>query len=634
MRQREAEEALRESQQRFQRLAANAPDLIFRIEVAPTARFEYLSPAATRFFGYSPEEIYADADLVLSQIHPDDRQRLEDRLREPGSNAIELPWSTPHRGLVWTESVSVPVFAEAGHLVALEGIARDITERKRAEEELARLAAIVASSNDAIVANDPSATIVTWNPAAERIYGYTAEEAIGAPLAMIFPGELGEERIRNGETIESLETQRKTKSGELVDVELTIFPVRDASGEVVGAAAFHRDITERKHEERERASLEAQLRHAQKMEAVGRLAGGIAHDFNNLLMVLMGSTELILGQLAQDDPLRPSVDEIRQAGERAASLTRQLLAFSRQQRLHKSPVDLNEVVSGIEEMLRRLIGEDIELTTRLEPQVGNVWADAGQIEQVLMNLAVNARDAITTANIDVDRTYVQPDGATMPPGSYVLLAVSDTGVGMDEETRAQVFEPFFTTKPVGKGTGLGLATVYGIVKQSEGYVWVESARGIGTQLLVYLPRTDAEAAARARSGGGNNTRRGQETILLVEDEDAVRTLVQRVLEAAGYHVLTAADGLEALELAEQAAELDLVLTDMVLPGMDGIEIARRLRSLQPSVRTLFMSGYSDRLSSLQADWGKNVAFLEKPFDSETLRTSVRDVLDEDRRRDL
>jgi two-component system cell cycle sensor histidine kinase/response regulator CckA len=521
---------------------------------------------------------------------------------------------------------------------------RDAENRRHldeSEERLRRLAALVEFSNDAIVGTDLSGTILSWNPAAERIYGYAAAEIVGRPLSLIVPDEQHAELaciydvVSRGEAIEHLEALRRGKSGELIEVELTISPVRAGAVDIVGASEIGRDISERRRAEREHAGLEGQLRHAQKMEAVGRLAGGIAHDFNNLLMVVLGSSEHVLEQLAPNDPLRQTMEEIKRAGERATSLTRQLVAFSRQQRLNKRSVDLNQVVRGIGEMLRRLIGEDIELTTKLDPELGRVRADAGQLEQVIMNLAVNARDAmpiggallIETANVVLGESHPDPDGAAVGPGRYVVLSVSDTGTGMDEETRAQAFEPFFTTKEPGKGTGLGLATVYGIVKQSDGSVWVDSALGHGTTFRIQLPLLEDEADAPRPVADEVDGHAGPETILIVEDEEAVRGLVRRVLQAAGYDVIAAASGAEALELCRSTERrIDLVLTDIVLPGMDGFEVARRLLALHPAARTLFMSGYSDRRIPAPSELDKDVGLLEKPFDSETLMTSVRQAL--------
>jgi two-component system cell cycle sensor histidine kinase/response regulator CckA len=642
-RQREAERALQESEERFRRLAEHVPDVIYRFRLVPTRGLEYISPSITAVTGYTPEEYYADPDLVFDLLHADDRPLLEQQLRTPRTEPLQLRWISKDGEIVWTESRSTTVVDEDGTPVALEGVARDITDRKCAEDELARLAALVEFSNDAIIGTDVAGEIVTWNPAAERIYGFTTTEAVGEPVSLIAPDERGSqldqiyETVGRGKPIERLEMLRERKDGEHVEVEVTISPVRDGSGRIVGASEIGRDIGERKRAEKERASLEAQLRHAQEMEAVGRLAGGIAHDFNNLLMVVMGTSELLLRDLDRADPLRPGMEEIRLAGKRAVSLTSQLLAFSRQHRVQASAVNLNEVVAGIEEMLRRLIGEDVDLTTRLDPELGSVQADAGQLEQVIMNLAVNARDAmpsggmllIETERAEFDGPYAHPDGVTIDPGRYVVLSVADTGIGMDEATRSQAFEPFFTTKEPGKGTGLGLATVYGIVQQCQGYVWVASAPGEGTRVQIYLPRIEAEAIGGhpPRSEAGSHG--GAETILLVEDEDAVRRLIQRILESAGYRVIPVANGDEALEICRSGeALIDLVLTDMVLPGMNGVEIARRLRTLQPTLRTLFMSGYTDRAVSRMQEAGASVGFLEKPFDSGTLMSRVREALDQ------
>jgi signal transduction histidine kinase/ActR/RegA family two-component response regulator len=397
----------------------------------------------------------------------------------------------------------------------------------------------------------------------------------------------------------------------------------------VGAIVVNtRDITERR-------KLEEQLRQAQKMEAVGQLAGGVAHDFNNLLTAILGYTNLMLDDIAAEDPLRQDLIEIQSAGERAASVTRQLLAFSRRQMLHPQIVDINTLVTQLEKLLRRLINEDVELVTALPSDLLPVRVDPASVEQILVNLAVNARDAmplggrltIETANVDLDDTYVFTH-AIMPPGRYVMLAVGDTGEGMDEATRARIFEPFFTTKEQGKGSGLGLATVYGMVKQSGGFIWVYSELGHGTVFKVYLPPAEARTAARAvdldRRG---DSKPGWETVLLVEDEDAVRALAREVLRRHGYVVLEARHGVDALRLAERHTDdIHLLVTDVVMPHMSGREAAERLTTVRPAMKVLFMSGYTDH-AVMQRDLTPGAAFLQKPFTPEAFARKVRQVLD-------
>jgi len=389
-----------------------------------------------------------------------------------------------------------------------------------------------------------------------------------------------------------------------------------------------RDVTARRQ-------LEDQLRQAQKMEAVGQLAGGIAHDFNNLLTAILGCTQLLLHATPPEDARREDVEEIKNAGLRAAELTRQLLAFSRRQVLAPKLLDMNSVVANMDKMLRRLIGEDVALVTELAADLGPVNADPGQLEQVLLNLAVNARDAmpqggrltIATANVVLTEEYAERHHR-LPPGQYVLLAVSDTGVGMDEATQKHLFEPFFTTKEVGKGTGLGLATVYGIVKQSGGYIWVYSEPGHGTTVKVYLPRVAGAAEPLPAAEAAPELRRGTETVLLVEDAAPVRTLARKSLENCGYRVLDAADGRAALDLsAHHAGGIDILVTDVVMPGMSGRELAERLAPLRPGMRVLYTSGYTDDAMVHQGVLRSGVAFLQKPFVPESLARKVREVLD-------
>lgn len=386
--------------------------------------------------------------------------------------------------------------------------------------------------------------------------------------------------------------------------------------------------------QREREKAE-QLRQAQKMEAVGQLAGGVAHDFNNLLTVITGYSDLSLKRLGQCDPLRKNIDEIRKAAERAASLTRQLLAFSRKQILQERILDLNSIVTDIEKMLRRVIGEDIELIAILDPLLGKIKADPGQIEQVIMNLAVNARDAmprggkltIETGHVILDEACAQSD-VSVTPGAYVMLAVSDNGSGIDSETEKRIFEPFFTTKAVGKGTGLGLATVYGIVKQSGGNIWVYSEVGKGTTFKIYLPIAERIAGLAEGSANPLETERGREVVLLVEDEEMVRNLTCEILETNGYKVLTATNGEQAyITCKEHIGAIDLMITDVVMPRMGGRELAEHIARIRPEMVVLFMSGYTDDAIVRHGVLDQDMPFLQKPFTPDSLCRKIREVLE-------
>jgi signal transduction histidine kinase/ActR/RegA family two-component response regulator len=425
-------------------------------------------------------------------------------------------------------------------------------------------------------------------------------------------------------------------AGEVVELEAPVLgrqvvalraaPVRARDGSISGAMMFAADVTERRR-------LEEQFRQAQKMEAVGRLAGGVAHDFNNLLTVILGSAKDLARRSGGDPEARELAEEVLEAGQRAAALTRQLLAFSRQQALRPREIDVNEIVRGLERMLRRLIGADIEIVTRLEEGLGSVVADPGQIEQVLMNLVVNARDAMPKGGRLVLSTREvenapEGDAARAVPGPHVLLAVSDTGHGMAPEVLAHVFEPFFTTKERGKGTGLGLATVFGIVKQSGGSITVSSKPGVGTTFEVYLPRVGETRESPARERAEAQRSRGKENVLLVEDDGPVRAFMRRSLEAAGYRVLEAKVPEEALELA-RAPELpvDMLLTDVIMPLMTGPDLAVEILSLRPALRVLFVSGYTEDAGLRSGTLPPGQAFLQKPFTGDELARAVRAALE-------
>jgi two-component system cell cycle sensor histidine kinase/response regulator CckA len=439
--------------------------------------------------------------------------------------------------------------------------------------------------------------------------------------------ELSQKSIGEGKDY-SIEYRALAADGRVVWLHDIVRLVRDSSGRVRQLRGVTVDITARKQ-------LEEEFLQAQKMEAVGRLAGGVAHDFNNLLTIISGYVELVLEKLDAVSPLKPHVEEIKQASDRAAGLTRRLLAFSRRQAIMPQVLNLGEVAAGTQKMLRRLIGEDIELVLQSDPLLGSVRADPAQIEQVLVNLAVNARDAmpqggkivIETSNVTLDEGFAGSHAA-VTPGPYVMLAMSDSGTGMEASVRAHIFEPFFTTKERGKGTGLGLATVYGIVKQSDGNIWVYSQPGVGTTFKIYLPRVDIVPESRPQAAPPSPRIRRSETILLVEDEDAVRSLVRGLLEREGYQVLEASRPSEALALNEQhEGPIHLILSDVVMPQMNGPQLAEKLVSMRPDTRVVYMSGYTDNAIVHYDILDQGTPFLQKPFSHETLAHKVREALD-------
>lgn len=500
-------------------------------------------------------------------------------------------------------------------------------------EQLFRL--ISENAADMIAVVDTNGKRLYNSPAYERILGYTQEElASTSPLEQVHPDDRAKveeaaKEARAGGVGRSIEYRMRHKNGTWRQMESTANTVCNAQGKVESLIIVNRDITDRRH-------LEEQFRQAQKMEAVGRLSGGVAHDFNNLLGVIIGYSEFLQERLDVSDPLRASVEEILKAGKRAASLTRQLLAFSRQQVLDPKVLDLRVAVADMEKLLRRLIGEDIELTTVLDPQLGKVKADQGQLEQVIMNLAVNARDAmpqggkltIHLENTVLDQDYVRRYPYPVLPGPYVLLMVSDTGTGMDAETKARAFEPFFTTKEKGKGTGLGLSTVYGVVKQSGGYIDVESAPGTGTTFKIFLPRVHQEVATERQHVDASATGRGNETILIAEDETSLRTLTSSTLEMSGYKVLQAKDGFEALEVSRKHdGAIDLLLTDIVMPGMGGRALAEELGRERKEMRIVYMSGYTGQAVGSQGPVEPGSFYLHKPFTRQALTQKIREALD-------
>jgi PAS domain S-box-containing protein len=510
----------------------------------------------------------------------------------------------------------------------------DITARKRVEQERLRLATAVEQTAEAILITDSNGVIQYVNPAFEHISGYSREDALGQMPSMLKSDKHDEafydsmwSTVLSGQVWRG-QLENRRKDGTSFTAQLSITPLRAEGEGITHFVSIMEDVSDRQ-------KLEAQFRQAQKLEAVGRLAGGVAHDFNNLLTAILGSSDLLLTQLHPDDPLQEEVGEIRRAGEHAASLTRQLLAFSRRQVLQPRVVDLNDIVQGMERMLRRLIGEDITLESRLASGLRSLRADPGQLEQIIVNLVVNARDAmpsggrlvIETRSVNVDlRDSHDPDNA-MLPGEYIELSVTDSGSGVPEEVAAHIFEPFFTTKEEGKGTGLGLSTVYGIARQSGGWVNFRNAPGGGATFVVLLPVANAPREAQDAAVPGGPLQVGSETILVTEDEAFVRSLVCRVLRYQGYTVLEAGNGAEALAaLRGHLGPIDLLLSDVIMPGMYGPELAAQAIRQRPDLRVIFMTGHADPFLAEVGAMDGAAPVLAKPFTPDQLTALVRKTL--------
>lgn len=630
-----AEEALRESEEKYRVLVETTNEWIWASDVH--GRITYSNPATEFTVGYSPAEITGRDGLEL--LHDADRPLVEKQLarfaaEKRGWTSLVTRWRHKDGTFRYLESSGVPIVDPAGQVLGFRGSARDITERKRFEEAQARLVAILEATTDFVAMSDIRGNAVYVNRAGRALLGVPIDEDLSNTRVRDYCPQWAVDLIVNEaipsairEGVWSGETALLKRDGREIPISQVIIGHRSPSGEVQYLSTIGRDISERR-------KLEEELRQSQKMEAIGRLAGGVAHDFNNLLTAIIGYSQMLLSGLGKESPLYRMADEIDRAGERAATLTSQLLAFSRRQMLQPRVLNLNLVVAEVEKMLRRVIGEDIDLITVPGPAINSVTADPARIEQVLLNLAVNARDAmpdggtltISTANVTLSRP-VQAAGDSIPPGRYVILSVADTGCGMSRETQARIFEPFFTTKEMGRGTGLGLSTVYGIVRQSGGHITVRSEPDFGSIFQLYLPSVGDAVEVVPPSEVEDSPHRGNETVLLVEDELQVRSLAAGVLRDHGYTVLEANNGEEAMRLyASSNQAIHLLITDVVMPRMGGRELARRLCARRAETRVLYISGYTED-PAFQGGVFRETAFLSKPFTPSELTKRVREVLE-------
>ncbi len=646
---RQAETALRQSMNRTQLILDSAVDGIITID--ETGTIASVNPAGERMFGYATSELVGRNVSVLmpsseGKAHGGHISRYLETGRKKIIGIGREVVGRRRDGSTFPLDLAVSEVFIGGQRTFM-GTLRDVTERKEIEEALRHerdfAESLVETAQVIVLVLNVEARIVRFNRYFEEISGYPLAEVRGKAWFETFLPPRDHERIRQtfARAASDVPTVGNvnpivTRAGEERQIEWYSKSLYDAEGKITGVLATGHDITER-------LELEEQFRQAQKLEAVGRLAGGVAHDFNTLLGSILGYGEMLLDRLGDDDSLRRPVEQIRRGAERGAALTRQLLAFSRRQVLKPEVLDLRAVLAEMDDMLRRLIGADFELEHRHDPELAPVKVDAGQIQQVVMNLVVNACDAmagggkirIATENLDVDETHADR-ASVLAPGRYVRVLVSDAGCGMDEQTRKQIFEPFFTTKEKGKGTGLGLSTVYGIVRQSGGGVAVDSTLGEGTTFKVYLLRSEEKVAAPGVEAPITEPERGSETVLLVEDDEMFLDLLAEVLEVNGYDVLAAGDPAEAMALSgAHQGELDLLISDMVMPGMSGKELASHLAAERPDMKVLLMSGYSDEaleergVSSVSGapGGGQTSGFIQKPFSTKELVRKVRRSLD-------
>jgi len=632
------------------------PDAIVAVDHKGT--IVQVNSQALELFGYDRGELVGQKVelLVPESYRGKHRQHRENYADAPKTRRMgaELDlYGRRRNGSEFPVEISLsPISTQKGAFV-LSAI-RDISDRKRIAEELrraneelhrrtaeqlgeyrAKLASIIDSSDDAILSKDLNGIITSWNRGAENIYGYTAEEIVGKHISRLTPPDRPDEiseilkKITRGESTEHYESVRVTKDGRHLNVSISVSPLRDAAGKIIGASVIARDITRQKR-------AEGQLRQAQKMEAIGRLAGGVAHDFNNVLAIINACREFLRDRIDSAAEASVYVDNIKKATERGALLTKQLLAFSRTSAVQPRILDLNERLKDISKLLRPLMGDDVEILVASKSPSAIVEADPGQLDQIVVNLAVNARDAmprggkfiLETGTVRFDEAFADRQ-QIMPAGKYVQLAASDTGVGMDEATISRIFEPFFTTKEVGKGTGLGLATVYGIVKQSAGHILVYSEPGHGTTFKIYLPSAEHKVRSGLKAEPETvSPKREGTTILLVEDDEIMRSLTRQLLQEHGYTVFEANDGKTALEWVQShPGPIDLLLTDVVMRRMNGPELVDHLNALRPALKVVYMSGYTGELMAEREVLQRGITLLEKPFTRTALLNTIHTALD-------
>lgn len=633
-----SEAKTRESERTLETLISNLPGIAYRCRFDQNWTMEFISNACLDLTGYSSHDLVQNNRISYSSIiHPEDREFVWDLIhtsvKKKKSYQLTYRIFTSDGIEKWVWEKGRGIYDKNGSVLFLEGFITDVTEQKRTEERLRFQSQLLDSVRESVVATGLNDTVIYWGKGAQALYGYSPNEVIGESFTQLIENQ---NPSHHSEQLEKVKREgswqgqnlQKNKADKTFWADTMISLVSNERGEPCGFIRIDRDLTERK-------KLEIQLQHSQKMEAIGRLAGGIAHDFNNILMVINGYCDVLLEQLDKNNSIYNQLKEIRTAGDRAVDLTRQLLTFSRKQVLQRKPINLNNLIDDMAQMIHRLIGADIQLKIIKDDKLGLIKSDISQLEQIIMNLVVNARDAMAQGGnltIQTDNIYLNKAQTShyhgAKPGAYLLLKIQDTGCGMSSDVKERIFEPFFTTKEFGKGTGLGLSTVYGIVKQSDGFIHIETELNVGTTFYIYFPRVQDMHEEYESKQETETPLCGKESILLVEDDESVRTLIHQILESYGYFIYSAQNGEEAERyFNEYKNQIHLLLTDVVMPGISGRKIAQKFLVQYPPLRVVYISGYTDDTIVRHGILENDVAYLQKPFTPEELAKTVREVLD-------